>query len=143
MDESIYQLIKVACTVAGATATVVGAIAKPLWSKLNKLNADMETRVGTVGKSLDDKLVAVNRNIDEKLCEISETVEGIRTRVGEQNGRLGRSETWQKMHETHDDERHMEMQNRRGELHTSVTDLRKEFQDGMAEIRGKFDKLKP
>lgn len=126
MDAEVYALIKVAATVAGATATVISVIAKPLWSKLNKME-----------QGIDGKLSTVQKGLDGKLTTISTTVDGIRTRVGEQNGRLGKMETWATMHEQHDDERHKESIDRRREFVAAIEGLRSDLNEAMKDMRHK------
>ena len=126
--EDTLALVKIACTVGGATATVMGIIAKPLWSKLNKvglsLDQKLDTRLDKLEQGIDAKRNKMEERIDVKLTTIGLTTEGIKARVGEQNGRVGKLETWCKMHEDHDDERHKETVEGRKEVVRALEQLR-------------------
>lgn len=135
LGEETITLIKLGATVSGATATVIGIISKPLWSKLNKLNTGIEERLTNLDDKFEKKLdrmecgIDVKREemearIDAKLDGIGTTVDGIKARVGEQNGRVGKLETWCKMHEDHDDERHQESIDSRKEVVKAINGLR-------------------
>lgn len=127
MDDTL-ALVKIACTVAVATATVIGTIAKPLWSKLNQMSAatdrKLDQRISALEVGLDAKRSKMEERIDDKLSTIGETTEGIRSRVGEQNGRIGKIETWCEMHESLDDERHVASLDSRKEVVNAVNALR-------------------
>ena len=105
MDEATIQLVKVAASVAGATATVITTaitvVAKPVWSKLKS---------------------------------IEETTGGIKAKVAEQNGRIGKMEMWQGMHEGHDDERHQAMIAGRAEVVSKVAALRTELSTAVSDL---------
>lgn len=127
MDE-FYVLLKIGGTVAGATATVISVISRPLWSKLNKMTSSMDQKIDDRLKlleaGLDNKRNNMEHRIHGKLTLIGTAVDGIKIRVGEQNGRVGKLETWCEMHETHDDERHKESIESRKEVVTAVNNLR-------------------
>ena len=70
---------------------------------------DCQSRVVGTFCELDERNCTYGEVLDGKLTEIGRTVDGIKQRVGEQNGRIGKLEAVFTMHDGHDTERHEDM----------------------------------